>query len=138
MRTPQTVIAGSVGMSGTSSGVSAGGKVGISVASLPVGSRQVIFSLASSVLQGLPHLALQRMHLICMRGLRLREPRLPLPLQLTQLQRACLPRLLCPTQEIPSTPELREAHPWMTEIPFIAMLRIQHTLPYYDHFGSVL
>ena len=99
--------------------------------SLPVGSRQVIFSLASSVLQGLPHLALQRMHLICMRGLRLREPRLPLPLQLPQLQRACLPRLLHPTQKDTLNPCAQEGSSMMTEIPFITLLRIHHTTSHY-------
>ena len=43
-------------------------------------SCQVILCLAAGVLEGLPHLALQHVHLLGMGGLRLRELRLPLPL----------------------------------------------------------
>ena len=43
-------------------------------------SCQVILCLAAGVLEGLPHLALQRVHLLGMSGLCLGEPDLPLPL----------------------------------------------------------
>ena len=60
----------------------------------PLGSSQVIISLAPGLLQGLPHLALQHMHILGMCGLCFRQPRLPLALHLPKLQRCSLTRLL--------------------------------------------